>query len=55
MRLPPGYRLDEVTDPGVVFLRREDGSTVAVFSARGATVEAIEQAAWDDYEGRSER
>ncbi len=32
--LPTGYRLDEDADFSV--LRREDGSEVAVFSAKGA-------------------
>lgn len=31
MNLPEGYRLDEVTDPGVAFLRRPDGSVAAIF------------------------
>lgn len=50
--LPPGYRLDETTDPGATFLRRPDGTEVAIFSARGASREAIEEAAWRDYRGR---
>jgi hypothetical protein len=33
--LPTGYRLDE-SDPDLAVLRREDGSEVAVFSAKGA-------------------
>ena len=41
------YHLDE-SDPDVV-LRRQDGSFVAAFSARGATGEGIAQAAKDDY------
>ena len=34
------YHLDE-SDPDVVILRRQDGSFVAAFSARGATKEGI--------------
>jgi hypothetical protein len=49
-RLPAGYYLDE-SDPDVVLLRRPDRSVVAVFAARGATEEAIEEAAREDYEG----
>jgi hypothetical protein len=35
----------------VLALRRPEGWVVAYFSARGATTEAVEQAAWEDYEG----
>jgi len=42
------YHLDE-SDPDVVVLRRQDGSSVAAFSARGATKEGILEAAEDDY------
>jgi hypothetical protein len=52
-RLPPGYRLDR-SDPDLCTLRRPEGSAVAHFSARGATKEAIEQVAWEDYEGAGE-
>jgi hypothetical protein len=31
-RLLPGYRLDLVSDPSVVVLRREDGTVVARFT-----------------------
>ena len=48
-RLPPGYRLDR-SALDVWALRRPQGWDVAYFSARGATKEAIEQAAWEDYE-----
>ena len=44
--LPPGYRLDK-SDPDVLFLRREDGTAVAYFSAQGATRKAIEEGAWE--------
>jgi hypothetical protein len=52
-RLPPGYRLDR-SDPDVWTLRRPQGWALAYFSARGATKEDIEQAAWEDYEGGGE-
>jgi hypothetical protein len=42
------YYLDE-SDPDVVVLRRQDGSFVASFSARGATREGIVEAAKEDY------
>src|SRR3712207_5024584 len=51
--LPPGYRLD-TSDPDVWALRRAEGWVVAYFSARGATKEAIEQDAWEDYENGGE-
>jgi hypothetical protein len=52
-RLPPGYRLDR-SDPDVWTLRRPEGWVVAHFSARGATKEAIEEAAGEDFEGAGE-
>jgi hypothetical protein len=52
-RLPPGYRLDK-SDPDVLALRRPEGWVVAHFSARGATREAIEEAAWEDHERAGE-
>jgi PAS domain-containing protein len=42
------YYLDE-SDPDVIVLRRQDGSFVAAFSARGATTEGIAVAAKEDY------
>jgi hypothetical protein len=42
-----GYNLDQ-SDPDVVILRRQDGSFVAAFSARGATNEGILEAAKED-------
>jgi hypothetical protein len=42
------YFLEE-SDPDVVILRRQDGSFVAAFSARGATKEGIVEAAKEDY------
>ena len=53
IRLPPGYLLDR-SDPDVWTLRRPAGWVVAHFSARGATREAIEEAAWEDYESAAE-
>jgi hypothetical protein len=42
------YFLDE-SDPDVVILRRQDGSFVAAFSARGARREGIVEAAEEDH------
>ena len=42
------YHLDE-SDPDIVVLRRQDGTFVAAFSARGATREGIVEAAKEDY------
>jgi hypothetical protein len=42
------YYLDE-SDPDIVILRRQDGSFVAAFSARGATIEGFVEAAREDY------
>jgi hypothetical protein len=50
IHLPPGYRLDW-SDPDVWALRRPEGWVVAHFSARGASMEAIEKVAWEDYKG----
>src|ERR687889_2564660 len=38
----------DLSDPDVVLLRRQDGSFVAAFSARGATEECIIEAAKED-------
>ena len=43
-----GYRLDLVSVPGTIVLRRDDGTEVARFSVWDATSKAIEQAAWED-------
>ena len=43
-----GYRLDLVSVPGAIVLRREDGTEVSRFRVRDATSEAIEQAAHED-------
>jgi hypothetical protein len=53
LRLPPGYQLDR-SDPDVWALRGPEGWVVAYFSARGAIKAAIEEAAWEDYEGIGE-
>jgi hypothetical protein len=53
LRLPPGYRLD-MSDPDLWTLRPAEGWVVAHFSACGVTREAIEQVAWEDYEGAVE-
>jgi hypothetical protein len=42
------YYLDE-SDPDIVVLRRQDGTFVAAFSARGITREGILEAAKEDY------
>ena len=52
-RLQPGYRLD-MSDPNVLALHRPEGWVVAHFSAQGATRVAIEETAWEDYEGTGE-
>jgi hypothetical protein len=54
LSLPPGYRLDR-SDPEIWTLRRPEGWVVAHFSARGATREAIEQAAWETTEAQERR
>jgi hypothetical protein len=43
-RLPPGYVLER-SDPDVLVLRCSQGTAIARFSARGATLEAIEREA----------
>jgi len=45
--LPAGYRLELGAD--VLELRRDDGSLVAAFSARGFSEEAVGHAAWEDF------
>ena len=42
------YYIDE-SDPDIVILRRQHGTFVAAFSARGATMEGILEAAKEDY------
>jgi hypothetical protein len=46
--LPKHYLLDE-SDPDIVMVRRDDGTFVAAFSARGATNEGLVEAAQADY------
>jgi hypothetical protein len=41
VRLPSGYVLDR-SDPDVLVLRCPNGTTIARFSAQGATAESIE-------------
>jgi hypothetical protein len=53
MHVPPRHRLDIVSDPGFVILRRLDGTVVARFTARGATWEEILRAAEEDEAGAS--
>ena len=48
MHVPPRHRLDIVSDPGFVILRRLDGTVVARFTVRGATWEEILRAAEED-------
>ena len=46
-RLPPGYRLDLISDPCIIILRRSDGTVVARFT-RAAYPEEIKRAAEED-------
>ena len=46
-KLPPGYRLDLIGDPGVIVLRRPDGTIVARFT-RFADPQEIKRAAEED-------
>ena len=46
---PDGYRLEHT--PDILTLRRADGSVVALFSARGATREAVARAVEEDRRG----
>ena len=48
IRIPPRHRLDIVSDPGLVILRRLDGTEVARYAVRGATWEEILRAAEED-------
>ena len=50
-QLPPGYCLDR-SDPDVLILRCPQGTVVARFSTRGATLEAIEREARTHYRER---
>jgi hypothetical protein len=46
-KLPPGYRLDLISDPDVIVLRRPDGTIVARFT-RFADPQEIRRAAEED-------
>ncbi len=49
LRFPTfAYYLDQ-SDPDVVILRRQDGTFVAAFSARGATKEGILESVKEDH------
>jgi hypothetical protein len=48
MHVPPRHRLDIVSDPDLVVLRRLHGTEVALFTAWGATWEEILHAAEED-------
>ena len=48
IRIPPRHRLDIVSDPGLVILRRLDGTEVARYAVRCATWEEILRAAEED-------
>jgi hypothetical protein len=48
IRIPPRHRLDIVSDPGLVILRRLDGTEVARYTVRGATWEEILRAVEED-------
>lgn len=52
VRLPPHYSLDR-SDPDVLVLRCPHGTTIARFSAQGATAEAIEREARKHYRERN--
>jgi hypothetical protein len=47
--LPKIHYSPDESDPDILVLRRQDGSFVAAFSARGATREGIEEATKEDY------
>jgi len=53
-RLPPGYRLDLVSDPSLVVLRREDGTVVARFT-HNVDPQEIRRAAEEDHRTNTER
>jgi hypothetical protein len=53
-KLPTSYYLDE-SDPDILILRRQEGTFVAAFSARGATREGIVEAAKEDYKSLLEQ
>jgi len=50
--LPEGYTLDR-SDPDVMILRRDDGSVVVHFSARGVTQQGVLIAIREDIDRRN--
>ncbi len=54
MHIEPNHRMDIVSEPGLIILRRPDGSEVAKFSMLGATLEEIERAAHEDHRRNTE-
>ena len=48
MRIGPYHRIDLVSEPGMIMLRRDDGSEVARVTVWGARLEEIERAAEED-------
>jgi hypothetical protein len=50
--LPPGYRLDLVSDPDVIILRRSDGTVVSRFTHTANTKE-IRRAAEEDHRAQA--
>ena len=54
MRIEPDYRMDIVSEPGFITLRRSDGSEVAKFSMLDATLEEIKKVAQEDYRRNAE-
>ena len=49
IRIEPDDRMDIVSVPGVIILRRSGGSEVAMLSMSGATLEELQRAAQEDY------
>jgi hypothetical protein len=47
--LPKSYYYLDESDPDILVLRRQDGAFAAAFSAQGATMEGIVEAAKEDY------
>jgi hypothetical protein len=51
LSLPPGYGVEHGAD--ALLLRREEGSVVAVFSAKGTWASDVVRTAWRDHEENS--
>jgi hypothetical protein len=51
LSLPPGYGVEHGAD--ALLLRREEGSVVAVFSAKGTSASDVMRTAWRDHEENS--